>query len=125
MPEPEERIALILLAGVLIAVLAAHLLLGYIGKPEFASPYSDTSKEGDLVVLQGQADGVHSTNSGGHLIIEVGGVTVFVPGAIAGEITVNTGDQVTVCGTIQTYQGEKEIVISSPEDITVNRESLL
>lgn len=120
MPEHEERVALILMAGVLIAVLGAHLLLGYIGKPAFASPYSDTSKEGDLVVLRGQVNVVRSTNSGGHLIMEVGGVTVFVPGAIAGEIRINTGDQVTVYGTIQTYQGEKEIVISSPEDITVN-----
>jgi predicted extracellular nuclease len=46
-------------------------------------------------------------------------VRVFIPASVAGSIELEKGDRVCITGTVRTYQGEKEIVVQSREEITV------
>ncbi|KUG19317.1 MAG: hypothetical protein KO206_01105 [Methanomicrobiaceae archaeon] len=119
MLERQERTALILLAGVVIALCAAHLVLESLSRPVFARPYSGDADDGDLVFLEGQVDQVRLTASGGHLILEVAGVPVFVPESVAAGIEVRENDLVRLYGLAQTYRGNREIVVRSPGDIWV------
>jgi len=113
----QERVALSLLIGVAIVVLAAHLVLSVMGNQPFANKYSHDSSDGELVFVEGKIDQVSLTNSGGHRILEINGTIVFVPAQSLPEFTLQKGDQVLVYGLVQTYQGKKEIVVRSKEDI--------
>jgi hypothetical protein len=117
--EPQERTAFLLLVAVCLIVAGAHLVLTGIGKAAFAAPYSSQSREGDLVTLQGTVERASVTESGNHLILRVDGIPVFVPASARGNLPVLAGDRVAVLGTVQTFQGEKEIVIQAAEDIRV------
>jgi len=117
--ERQERTAFLLLLAVCMIVAGAHLVLTGIGKAAFASPYSSQSREGDLVTLQGTVEKVTVTQSGGHLILRVDGIPVFVPASARGDLPVLAGDRVAVLGTIQIYQGEREIVVQSRGDLRV------
>jgi DNA/RNA endonuclease YhcR with UshA esterase domain len=46
-------------------------------------------------------------------------ITIFVPVQIAQNLTLKKGDSISAYGVVQTYRGEKEIVISSVKDISV------
>lgn len=119
----QERIALLLLFGVTAAVLAASAILTNIDKANLASEYTPLSDEGTLVHLQGQIEEIHTTKTGGHMAASVNGTSVFIPADVAVKITLHPGDMVSLYGVIQTYRGEREVVVSSPGDIII-RESL-
>ncbi len=119
--ERQERIALLLLVGVTAAILLSQGVLTLIGKPVFASPLSNTSREGELVVLEGTVDRVTHTREGGHLILTVNGLSVFVPNPASAAVQVEPGSRVTVYGVVQTYRGEREIVVQSAADVIVAR----
>ncbi|MDN7024921.1 hypothetical protein FGU65_08475 [Methanoculleus sp. FWC-SCC1] len=119
MLERQERKALFLLIGVVAVVLAAHLLLDAFAKPIAASPYSEAAEDGALVILEGPIETMTVTKTGGHLLLTVAGVPIFVPADVAGGIDVRQGDLITLYGTLQTYQGKKEIVVHSPGDIRI------
>lgn len=117
----QERLALILLLLVASGSVAAHLVLSQIGKRPFASPFSEQSRDGDLVIVSGTISELSTTRTGGNLIIEVNNLSVFIPGHVAaspalGNVLIR-GSNITVTGTVQTYQGKKELVIGSPSDI--------
>jgi len=44
---------------------------------------------------------------------------VFIPADVAGEISLDEGDQVSLYGIVQTYRGEREIVLNSKDDISI------
>jgi len=115
----QERVALSLLIGVVIVVLAAHLVLSVIGNQPFANKYSIDSSDGELVFIEGLIDQVSVTNSGGHRILEINGTVVFVPAQSLPEFTLQKGDRVIIYGLVQTYQGKKEIVARSKDDIRI------
>jgi len=117
--EPQERTAFLLLLAVCLIVAGAHLVLTGIGKAAFASPYSTQSREGDLVSLQGTVERVTITESGNHQILRVDGIPVFIPASARGDFQILEGDRVAVLGTVQTYLGEKEIVVQARGDIRV------
>lgn len=119
MLERQERLALMLLISVVIVVGASHLILSALGKGPFASPYSDQTGEGSLVVLEGTVEQVTTTREGGHRILQVKGVPVFLPATVASAITVLPGDTIRVYGVAQTYQGEREVLVNSAADITL------
>ncbi|RXE56773.1 hypothetical protein ABH15_00955 [Methanoculleus taiwanensis] len=121
MLERQERTALILLVLVVTIVLAAHLLLDTVAKPLVAAPYSETVEDGTLVMLEGSVDAVSVTRTGGHLLLSVAGVPVFVPAGSATGLDLHEGDPVFIYGTVQTYRGEKEVVVNSPGDIRILR----
>jgi DNA/RNA endonuclease YhcR with UshA esterase domain len=117
--ERQERVAVLLLLGVMIAVIAAHLILGTLGKESFARPFTNNSADGELVTARGIIDQVAITQTGGHMNLYMNNITVFVPAQVAQELTIRKGDSISLYGVVQTYRGKKEIVVSSGKDITL------
>ena len=115
--EHQERTAILLLVAVTVCVITAHVVLGAIGKQPFASGYSSSSPDGQLVFLQGTIDQVTVIKNGGHIILAIDNANVFIPAQVSGKTSYVKGQNVSVYGTVQTYQGEKEIVVGSAEDI--------
>jgi hypothetical protein len=113
----QERVAILLLIAVALAVVLAHVVLAQIGKGPFASAYTDQSADGTLVSFTGSIDQVAVLSNGGHVILSVNNTTVFIPATVAGDHSFVKGTAVSLYGTVQTYQGKKEIVISSADDI--------
>jgi len=122
--ERQERLALLILVGVMIAVVAAHLVLENVGKRPFASPFTEMSHDGELVYLSGMVDHAAMTKNGGHLVMQVKNTSVFIPAQIASGITVRNGENISVMGIVQTYQGKKEVVVQSGSDIIFLTEPL-
>jgi hypothetical protein len=116
----QERIAILLLVGVACAVIMAHLVLGTLGKQPFARPFTNTSLDGELVITSGTIDHIIITKNGGHMNVYLPNVTIFIPAQIAQELTLSKGDSISVYGVVQTYRGEKEIIIHSGKDISVS-----
>jgi DNA/RNA endonuclease YhcR with UshA esterase domain len=117
--ERQERVAILLLLGVLIAVITAHLVLGTLGKQPFARPFTNNSTDGELVIVGGTIDQITITKNGGHMNVYLADITIFVPAQIAQELTLHSGDTVSVYGVVQTYRGKKEIVVSSEKDFDI------
>jgi uncharacterized SAM-binding protein YcdF (DUF218 family) len=115
----QERMALSLLIGVAVVVLAAHLVLSAIGNQPFAREYSVDSSDGELVFIEGKIDQVSVTNSGEHRILKINDTVVFVPAQALPAFTLQKGERIAVYGLVQTYQGKKEIVVRSKEDIRI------
>jgi DNA/RNA endonuclease YhcR with UshA esterase domain len=118
--ERQERIAILLLVGVACAVIMAHLVLGTLGKQPFARPFTNTSADGELVIMSGTIDHITITKNGGHMNVYLSNVTIFIPAQIAQELALSKGDSISVYGVVQTYRGEKEIIIRSGKDISVS-----
>lgn len=116
----QERAAIILLAGVAIAVIAAHVVLAGLGKMPFAQPFTPSSPDGELVFVQGQIDQITITKSGGHMTVNVNNLSVFLPARVAQDVSLQKGDRIAVYGIVQTYRGKKEIVVSAAEDVSVS-----
>ena len=120
MLDRKERVALALLIGVALAVSAAALVLESVGKAPFYTPFTNSSREGDFVVLEGRVDQVSWTRDGAHLQMVVSGVNVFVPSAAEHGVLVAKGDNATLYGVVQTYRGEKEVMVESPGDLAIS-----
>ena len=103
----QERVAILLLIAVTLAVVAAHIVLVQIGKEPFASVYTDQSADGTLVSLSGSIDQATVLRNGGHVLLTIKNVTVFVPATVAGDRSFVKGTTVSLYGTVQTYQGKK------------------
>ncbi len=116
--EPERR-AILLLLLVTGIVCGAHLILSTLGNATFAVPYAPDIAEGSLVVLEGTVEKITLTQEGGHRILQVGGVPVFIPASTADGCIVLTGDPVRIYGIVQLYRGEREILVRSSADITI------
>jgi hypothetical protein len=117
--ERQERGAVLLLVGVAIAVLVAHVVLTGLGKQPFARPFTNSSLDGELVVMEGQIDQITLTKSGGHMTVSVNNLSVFLPAQIVQAVSLQKGDRISVYGVVQTYRGKKEIVVSAPEDVRI------
>ena len=117
MHERQERIALILLLTVLAIVLAGHLILTALRREPFAVPFTDEAREGDLVVLTGEVDGMAMTSSGGHILVSVNGTRVFIPAPASREVSLRLNDSVRIYGIVQIYQGRKEVVVRDAADV--------
>ncbi|MCK9632198.1 MAG: hypothetical protein M0R30_11225 [Methanoregula sp.] len=115
----QERIALVLLVGVAVTVIAAHAVISMIGKQPFARPFSENSMDGELVAVEGMVGRATLIENGGHLALIVNNITLFVPATAAQDLIVHKGDTILAYGIVQTYRGKKEIVISSAEDICI------
>jgi len=117
--ERQERVAFLLLVAVAVVVIAAHLALAVLGKQPFARPFSMNASDGELVVVEGQIDRITLISNGGHMVLEVNNLSVFLPAQIAGGISLQKGDRIMAYGTVQTYRGNKEVVVDSAGDIRV------
>jgi hypothetical protein len=117
--ERQERVAIMLLVGVVIALIAAHILLGELGKKPFVRPFTNSSSDGELVVVEGQIEQITLTKSGGHMTVSVNNLSIFLPAQVAQGVSLQKGDQISVYGVVQTYRGKKEIVVNAAEDVRV------
>jgi DNA/RNA endonuclease YhcR with UshA esterase domain len=115
----QERVAILLLLGVAVVVISAHLILGTVGKQPFAHTFTEKSADGELVSASGIVEQISYTTNGGHMNVYLNTTTIFIPAQIAQDLILNKGDSISVYGVVQTYRGKKEIVISSIKDIFV------
>jgi len=113
----EERIGASLLAAVTLTLLVAGLIIEAAGPGAFAVEFTGDAGDGTLVVHTGTLEDIRKTETGGHLVLVVGGVRVFVPASAVPTDLPEKGESVRVTGTVQTYQGEKEIVVRNSGDI--------
>jgi DNA/RNA endonuclease YhcR with UshA esterase domain len=119
----QERVALLLLAGVAVTVLAAHLILITVGNQPFAHRFTSMTADGELVLIEGTVDRATVLENGGHLVLEVNNTSVFIPSQAAQDLALHEGDMISAYGTVQTYRGKKEIVVNSRNDIQVTPQS--
>jgi DNA/RNA endonuclease YhcR with UshA esterase domain len=115
----QERIALILLCIVAGGLIIVSAVLAGVDNATLATEYRDDSRDGIFVHLSGVTAEVRTTQAGGHIIATVNGTKVFIPSDTARDVALNPGDQVSLYGIVQTYRGEREIVVNSHTDITV------
>ena len=114
--ERQERLAILLLIGVAVAVIAAHLVLGSFGKQPFSKPFTNNSADGELVYIEGTVDQVALTKTGGHMNLQIDSLTIFIPAQATRNLTIKKGANISVYGIVETYRGKKEIMVSSAED---------
>lgn len=119
MLQSQERIALALLIGVCIAIISVQLLIDAVGWESFARPYDENCREGDLVRLEGTIETLALTSTGGHLVLEINGTRVFIPGEVASSLDLQEGDHISLIGVVSRYNGNPEVVLSSAEDLMV------
>ncbi len=112
--------ALGLLISVLVILSAGHLILTALGDAPFAAPYSESSREGDLVAVTGVVEGITPTSTGGHLLLSVNKTRVFIPSPASREVSIRMNDTVRIYGIVQVYQGKKEVAVRDARDVTVN-----
>lgn len=117
MLEQQERTALFLLTTVLAILFAGHLILTALGNAPFAAPYSEGSREGDLVVVTGVVEGITPTTTGGHLLLSVNGTRVFIPSPASRDIGLQVNETVRIYGIVQVYQGRKEVAVRDARDV--------
>jgi len=113
----QEKIAVLVLALVIVIVLTASLVIESAGKGFFSRPYGPGSAEGELVHHQGAVEQSTMTASGGHQVLVVSGVRVFIPSSSVRRGWPRPGDEVSLYGTVQTYRGEREILVRTADDI--------
>jgi hypothetical protein len=113
----QERNAFILLALVTLAVFIGALIMESLGKSAFSTRFTRLSPDGSLVLLEGRVEKLVLIEDGGHMIITVNGTPVFIPGPVAAGVSVKIGEPVAVYGLVQTYRGEKEVIIQQSGDI--------
>jgi DNA/RNA endonuclease YhcR with UshA esterase domain len=117
--ERQERLAIMLLIGVAVAVIAAHLILGSFGKQPFSKSFTNNSADGELVYVEGTIDQVALTKTGGHMTLQIRSITIFIPAQAARDLTLKKGSNISVYGIVETYRGKKEIMVRTGEDIRI------
>ncbi len=122
MLQKEEKITVILMVMALLVLIIAYF--GVIVDSMETSQYSEQSATGDRVVLYGDVVGKKGTFTGDHLILTVDSegsrVKVFIHcdnGAEKVNNIIDIADTVEVTGTLEEYQGKKEIVVEQPGDV--------
>jgi len=117
--ERQERVAILLLVGVAIAVIVAHAVLAGLGKQPFARPFTNSSPDGELVIVEGKIDQITLIKNGGHMTLSVNNLSIFLPAQVVQAVSLQKGDRISVYGVVQTYRGKKEIVVSAAEDVRI------
>ncbi|HEX3001295.1 MAG TPA: hypothetical protein VHN82_02840 [Methanoregula sp.] len=115
----QERTAILLLVGVAVVVITANSALTLIGKEPFARPFSLNSPDGELVVIEGTVSRVNLIENGGHLSLLVANTTIFVPAPAAQGLVIRRNDTIRAFGIVETYRGNKEIVVSNADDLRI------
>lgn len=113
----QEKIAIMILVLVIAIVLASAGVLEVIGKGIFSKPYAPECADGELVHYEGIVEEQSYTATGGHKILVISGMRIFIPSSCVKEGWPKVGDAVSLYGVVQTFRGEREILIRAPDDI--------
>jgi hypothetical protein len=110
----QEKTALFAISLVILICIFGTLLLDGMGKESFSKQYVPGLSDGTLVTLSGVIGKV--TEVGGNSILEVSGITVFIPVSAGMSRVLHEGSQVRLTGMVQHYKGEEEILVSDSSD---------
>jgi DNA/RNA endonuclease YhcR with UshA esterase domain len=99
------------------------MALGTLGKQSFARPFANTSSDGELVYTGGMIDQVALTKNGGHLTLRMNNISIFIPAQAAQGLHLQKGENISVYGVVETYRGNKEIMVNSAEDIRISQDT--
>lgn len=113
----QERLAFVLLVVVAVGITLGSFVLAGIDKGTLAKDFSPAQPEGSLVRVEGIIEELRSTQAGGHLNTRIAGTKVFIPAPVAQKVILQKGDHVLVFGLVQTYRGEKEVVVQNAGDV--------
>ncbi|MCU0632394.1 MAG: hypothetical protein MUC66_05395 [Methanolinea sp.] len=113
----QEKIAILILVVVIGVMLISAGILESAGKGIFSRPYGPDCADGELVHHQGVVEQSTLTTTGGHQMLVVSGVRIFIPSSSVQKEWPRVGQSVSLYGTVQTYRGEREILIRSSGDI--------
>lgn len=114
-PEKEALLTLVITVAVLGLLWAGFVwLVPDLGVVPFTNDVPDNAK----VSFEGVVQSAKPTSIGGHLLLNVSGVTVFVENA-GNELVFLTGDRVKLTGFASTYGGKREISVARISDITI------
>ena len=114
----EERIAILILLCTTAAILSVYAAIELQGREAYAREFNISMSDGSLVKLNGVADKVVTTMEGGHVVMNIDDVRVFVPAGALPEKGIKEGDHLSLYGVVQTYRGQKEVMVGSAKDIT-------
>lgn len=114
---PEHR-AVVIMAAVILLLAVLYVGTIYLFPDGGAVPYQDDRQDGALVYLEGFVLDTKITSTGGHLIVNISGVDVFVPNG-GTELILLPGEHVRAVGKVDTYAGKKEIVTNGISDIRI------
>ena len=125
--EKEEKIVAVLLVMAILSLGVAYVTFfqgtgGSISGD--AMQLTEESSVGDLVYFEGSILSKKFTFTGDHLLLSVDYdqniVKVFIPnnnGAVGVDNMVNENDYVRIQGIVDEYQGEREVVVQSKNDV--------
>ncbi|MDD1724001.1 MAG: hypothetical protein LUQ07_02595 [Methanospirillum sp.] len=120
--QSQEKTAVILIILVILFCLGATCILDGMGKKRFSREYSQDLPDGTLVRYSGIIGSVIEV-SGGHYLLEISGVNIFIP--VSAGLPAETvsgmipGAEVTVTGTVQHWKGKEEILVGNSADISL------
>jgi len=121
----QERLGLLILAGVICACILSGILLDD-HKELFYTPYHPSLPDGTAVVITATVHTIQITSTGNHLIVALEDenknkipLQLFIPNQVAHQIHISPGDKITAYGSLTTYRNEKEIIISSIRDLSI------
>ena len=108
--------------GVLFAVTAIliifYICFGVLYPDTGVVQYTPETPEKTRVTYEGIILESKITSTGGHVLLDVSGVTVFVEGG-ADNIFYKTGDRIRVTGIVETYGGSREISVGTIGSISL------
>ena len=115
--QKEEKIVVVLL---IMAVLS--LIIAYLGFSSEIQPYSEASKVGERVYVEGIVLSKQMTGRSDNLILTISklNIKVFVPednGAKEVYDSLRKGEKVRITGKVSEYKNASEIVVEKAEDV--------
>lgn len=118
MMQKEEKIVIVLL---IMAVLS--LIIGYFGFIPQVAAYSEDSKIGERIYVEGTILSKQMTAKGDNLILSISNlnIKVFISkdnGAKEVYDNLKIGDKVRINGKVAQYKNVREIVVESASDVT-------
>jgi DNA/RNA endonuclease YhcR with UshA esterase domain len=117
MLQKEERVVMVLLS-----MAAISLIIGYFGFSSQIPAYSDESKIGEKVFVEGTILSKQKTGTGDNVILTISNLNIKVfigkeNGAKDVYDSVNEGDRVRITGKVSEYKNAREIVVETVKDV--------
>jgi DNA/RNA endonuclease YhcR with UshA esterase domain len=134
--EKEEKVTVLLLFMTLTSLMTAYLCFGSDltlgqGTGKEVRQYTRESAEGEKVFLEAEVLSKRFTYTGGHLLLQIDCdsevLSVFIPktaGADALNLSILEGDFISLTGTVEEYEGKREIKVDKKENIHLNNPRL-
>jgi DNA/RNA endonuclease YhcR with UshA esterase domain len=135
--EKEEKVTVLLLFMTLTSLMTAYLCFGSeltaLGQEtgKEVRQYTRESVEGEKVFLEAEVLSKRFTYTGGHLLLQIDCdsevLSVFIPktaGADALNLSIQEGDFISLTGTVEEYEGKREIKVDKKENIHLNNPRL-